>query len=117
MKFFKSIKSICWQKVFSRIWFCTLVSGLLFSSFTPQALAIDYNKQVLMDRDFSHQNLNDASFDHSNLRGSNLSFATAQGVRFFGANLADANLEGADLRFAEKTVLPELSTVFWSEFS
>ena len=101
MKLFKFIQSICWQKIISGIGFFTLIVSLFFGGFVPQALAIDYNKQVLMDRDFSHQNLNDASFDHSNLRGSNLSFVTAQGVRFFGANLADANLEGADLRFAD----------------
>ena len=101
MKLLNSTKLALWQKITSRIGFCILALSLIFTSLVPQALAVDYNKQTLMNRDFSNQDLTDASFDHTNLRGSNLSFAQAAGVRFFGANLADANLEGADLRFAD----------------
>ncbi|MEL6911432.1 MAG: pentapeptide repeat-containing protein, partial [Cyanobacteria bacterium J06598_4] len=60
------------------------------------AWSADYNKQSLINSDFSHQDLRDASFDHTNLRDSDLSFIDATGVRFFGAPLAQSNLEGAN---------------------
>ena len=101
MKLLNLIQTAFWSKIIPSVGFCLLALSLIFAGVVPSALAVDYNKQVLMDRDFSHQDLTDASFDHSNLRGSDLSFIQAAGVRFFGANLADANLEGADLRFAD----------------
>jgi len=63
----------------------------------PPALALDYNKESLIDTDFSGRDLTDSSFTHANLRNSNLSHTHLQGVSFFAANLESANLEGANL--------------------
>ena len=68
------------------------------------AWSADYNKQSLINSDFSHQDLKDASFDHTNLRDSDLSFIDATGVRFFGANLAQSNLEGANSKLRQSRV-------------
>ncbi|MBD1848590.1 pentapeptide repeat-containing protein [Leptolyngbya sp. FACHB-711] len=72
------------------------LSGLLPSS----ALAEDYNREFLVNRDFSGKDLTDSSFTKANMRGSNLSNTNLQGVSFFGANLEDANLESANLSTA-----------------
>lgn len=61
------------------------------------ALAVDYNREFLVNADFSGKDLTDASFTKANMRSSNLSHTNLQGVSFFGANLEDANLEGANL--------------------
>ena len=64
---------------------------------TPSALALDYNKESLVNNDFSGRDLTDSSFTKANLRNSNLSNTNLQGVSFFAANLESANLEGANL--------------------
>jgi uncharacterized protein YjbI with pentapeptide repeats len=66
--------------------------------FAPTALALEYNKEILVDADFSGRDLTDSSFTKANLRQSNFSHANLNGVSFFAANLESANLEGADLR-------------------
>ncbi len=63
----------------------------------PVAIAEEYNRASLLQRDFSGQDLSDSSFTKANLRGANLSKTNLQGVSFFGANLEDTNLEGANL--------------------
>ncbi|MEH2247524.1 pentapeptide repeat-containing protein [Nostoc sp.] len=68
--------------------------------FAPTALALEYNKEILVDTDFSGRDLTDSSFTKANLRQSNFSHANLRGVSFFAANLESANLEGSDLRNA-----------------
>lgn len=63
----------------------------------PKALALDYNKESLINTDFSGRDFTDSSFSHANLRYSNFSNAQLSGVSFFAANLESANLEGANL--------------------
>ena len=82
----------------------TLMVSFLWVNLSLPAMAVDYNRANLVERDFSGQDLRDAIFDHANLRGSNFSNANVQGVRFFSANLDSANFEGADLRFADLEV-------------
>jgi uncharacterized protein YjbI with pentapeptide repeats len=64
------------------------------------ALALDYNREILVGADFSGKDLTDAQFTKANLRSSNFSNANVQGVRFFAANMEEANFEGANLRGA-----------------
>ncbi|AFZ25018.1 putative low-complexity protein [Cylindrospermum stagnale PCC 7417] len=66
--------------------------------FASTALALEYNKEILVGADFSGRDLSDSSFAKANLRQSNLSHTNLNGVSFFAANLESANLEGADLR-------------------
>ncbi|WP_260445808.1 MULTISPECIES: pentapeptide repeat-containing protein [unclassified Nostoc] len=66
--------------------------------FAPTALALEYNKEILVEADFSGRDLTDSSFTKANLRQSNFSHANLNGVSFFAANLESANLEAADLR-------------------
>jgi uncharacterized protein YjbI with pentapeptide repeats len=75
---------------------CITVS-LGFAGFAPEALALDYNKESLIEAGFSGRDLTDSSFSHANLRSSNFSNANLSGVSFFAANLESANLEGANL--------------------
>lgn len=63
----------------------------------PPALALDYNKESLVNSDFSGRDLTDSSFTKANLRNANLSNTNLQRVSFFAANLESANLEGANL--------------------
>ncbi len=63
----------------------------------PPALALDYNKESLVNSDFSGRDLTDSSFTKANLRNANLSHTNLGGVSFFAANLESANLEGANL--------------------
>jgi uncharacterized protein YjbI with pentapeptide repeats len=70
--------------------------GIAMLHATP-ALALDYNKEILIGADFSGRVLTDATFTKANLRNSNFNNADLQGVSFFGANLESANLEGANL--------------------
>lgn len=65
--------------------------------YASPALALDYNKESLVNADFSGRDLKDSSFTKANLRGSNLSHTDLQGVSFFAANLESVNLEGANL--------------------
>jgi uncharacterized protein YjbI with pentapeptide repeats len=68
--------------------------------FASTALALEYNKEILVEADFSGRDLTDSSFTKANLRQSNFSRANLNGVSFFAANLESANLEGSDLRNA-----------------
>lgn len=61
------------------------------------ALALDYNKESLVNVDFSGRDLTDSSFTKANFRNSNLSHTNLEGVSFFAANLESTNLEGANL--------------------
>lgn len=87
-----------------RIW-ASILSLLLWAivgitayvALTPTALALEYNKEILVEADFSGRDLTDSSFTKANLRQSNFSHANLKGVSFFAANLESANLEGADL--------------------
>jgi uncharacterized protein YjbI with pentapeptide repeats len=74
-----------------------VASTLIVSSIATPALALDYNKEILVGADFSDRVLTDASFTKANLRNSNFTNADLRGVSFFGANLESANLEGANL--------------------
>ncbi|AFY50115.1 putative low-complexity protein [Nostoc sp. PCC 7524] len=67
------------------------------AGFAPTALALDYNKEILIEADFSGRDLTDSSFTKANLRQSNFSNSNLQGVSFFAANLESANLQGVNL--------------------
>ncbi len=92
------------HKTNHRIW-ASLLSLLLWGivgitasvGFAPTALALEYNKEILVDTDFSGRDLTDSSFTKANLRQSNFSHTNLRGVSFFAANLESANLEGVDL--------------------
>jgi uncharacterized protein YjbI with pentapeptide repeats len=74
------------------------VLGIMaIANFTPPALALDYNKEILIEADFSGRDLTDSSFTKANLRQSNFSNSDLTGVSFFAANLEAANLEGTNL--------------------
>lgn len=88
----------------NRIWasvVCVLLGVVIWIAspfgLTPQALALDYNKESLIEGDFSGRDLTDSSFSHANLRYGNFSHANLSGVSFFAANLESANFEGANL--------------------
>lgn len=68
-----------------------------FVGFAPTALALEYNKEILVGADFSGRDLSDSSFTKANLRQSDFSGANLSGVSFFAANLESANLESANL--------------------
>lgn len=67
------------------------------AGFSPPALALEYNKEILIEADFSGRDLTDSSFTKANLRQSNFSNSNLRGVSFFAANLESANMQGADL--------------------
>jgi uncharacterized protein YjbI with pentapeptide repeats len=79
---------------------CIAVGITAIAGFSPTALALEYNKEILIEADFSGRDLTDSSFTKANLRQSNFSHANLRGVSFFAANLESANLESADLSFA-----------------
>lgn len=87
-KFLFSILSLC-------LW--GIIGITTIAGFAPTALALDYNKEILIESDFSGRDLRDSSFTQANLRQSNFSNANLQGVSFFSANLESANFQGADL--------------------
>jgi uncharacterized protein YjbI with pentapeptide repeats len=95
------------RKTDHRIWVSVLglflwaIVGITVTlGFAPAALALEYNKEILVEADFSGRDLTDSSFTKANLRQSNFSHANLHGVSFFAANLESANLEGSDLRSA-----------------
>lgn len=85
-----------WASIFSLfLWGIVGITAMV--GFAPTALALEYNKEILVEADFSGRDLTDSSFTKANLRQSNFSRANLRGVSFFAANLESANLEGADL--------------------
>lgn len=66
----------------------------------PPALALDYNRESLINVDFSGRDLRDGTFTKAVVRNSDFSNTNLQGVSLFGATFKDANLTGADLRNA-----------------
>ncbi|MBW4654822.1 MAG: pentapeptide repeat-containing protein [Kaiparowitsia implicata GSE-PSE-MK54-09C] len=76
-----------------------LVAAVWFSflALPLSAVALDYNRENLVNSNFSNRVLTADSFTKANLRQSNLSQSDLTGVSFFGANLEEANLEGANL--------------------
>ncbi|MBD2205522.1 pentapeptide repeat-containing protein [Calothrix sp. FACHB-1219] len=92
------------QKLTVRIWttvFSVLLWGLVgitaIIGVAPTALALEYNKEILIGADFAGRDLTDSSFTKANLKQSNFSHANLSGVSFFAANLESANFEGANL--------------------
>ncbi|MBD2342880.1 pentapeptide repeat-containing protein [Anabaena subtropica] len=92
------------RKKYQQLCLCTLsllfwgILGIItIAGFTPPALALDYNKEILIEADFSGRDLTDSSFTKANLRQSNFSKSNLSGVSFFAANLESANLEGTNL--------------------
>lgn len=77
------------------LWIVIGITGI--AGFSPTALALDYNKEILIEADFSGRDLTDSSFTKANLRQSNFSNSKLRGVSFFAANLESANFQGADL--------------------
>ena len=78
-----------------------MVGGMVMV-FSPDALAVDYNKRTFIQEDFSHQDLRDNSYDLSSLRGSDFSYSDLRGAvldsaRIGHTNFTNANLEGAYL--------------------
>ncbi|MBW4563749.1 MAG: pentapeptide repeat-containing protein [Mojavia pulchra JT2-VF2] len=92
------------NKLSVRIW-ASILSVLLWGlvgitamiGCVPTALALEYNKEILIEADFVGRDLTDSSFTKANLKKSNFSHANLQGVSFFAANLESANFEAADL--------------------
>lgn len=74
-----------------------IICTTTFIGFAPPALALEYNKEILIEADFSGRDLTDSSFSKANLRYSNFSNANLSGVSFFAANLESANLQNANL--------------------
>ena len=64
---------------------------------TSTALALEYNKEILIGANFSQRDLRDSSFTKANLRQSDFSGSNLSGVSIFAANLESANFNGADL--------------------
>jgi uncharacterized protein YjbI with pentapeptide repeats len=85
-----------WASILSLLLWAVFSSTVIFS-YTPIALALEYNKEILVEADFSGRDLTDSSFTKANLRQSNFSQSNLRGVSFFAANLESANLQGADL--------------------
>lgn len=74
-----------------------VTSVWIFGTLSTPVLALDYNRENLVDADFSNRDLTDSEFTKANMRNSNLSHSNLRRVRFFATNLESANLEGADL--------------------
>ncbi|WP_445638528.1 Pentapeptide repeat [Nostoc sp. DSM 114161] len=90
---------LIWTSILS-LFFWGIIGLTVTVGFAPTALALEYNKEILVGADFSGRDLTDSSFTKANLRQSNFSHTNLSGVSFFAANLESANLEGADLRSA-----------------
>ena len=67
-----------------------IISTTALAGFVPSALALEYNKEILVGSDFSERDLTDSSFTKANLRYSNFTNANLSGVEFFAANLESA---------------------------
>jgi len=90
---------LIWTSILS-LFLWAIVGLTVTVGFVPTALALEYNKEILVGADFSGRDLTDSSFTKANLRQSNFSHTNLSGVSFFAANLESANLEGSDLRNA-----------------
>lgn len=88
-------RQICLSTLSLLLW--GILGIITIVGFTPPALALDYNKEILIEADFSGRDLTDSSFTKANLRQSNFSKSNLSGVSFFAANLESANLEGTNL--------------------
>ncbi len=85
-----------WASILSFLfWVSVSITASFYSM--PNAFALEYNKEILINADFSKRDLTDSSFTKANLRYSNFSYSNLRGVSFFAANLESVNLEGADL--------------------
>jgi uncharacterized protein YjbI with pentapeptide repeats len=85
-----------WASILSLLlWLSVSITASFYS--VPNAFALEYNQEILIQTDFSKRDLTDSSFTKANLRYSNFSYSNLRGVSFFAANLESANLEGADL--------------------
>jgi uncharacterized protein YjbI with pentapeptide repeats len=85
-----------WASILSLLlWLLVSIMASFYSA--PNAFALEYNKEILIEADFSKRDLTDSSFTKANLRSSNFSHSNLRGVSFFAANLESVNLEGADL--------------------
>ncbi|WP_138497905.1 pentapeptide repeat-containing protein [Nostoc sp. PA-18-2419] len=85
-----------WATIFS-LFLWGIVGITATVGFAPTALALEYNKEILVEADFSGRDLTDSSFTKANLRQSNFSNTNLRGVSFFAANLESADLSGSDL--------------------
>jgi uncharacterized protein YjbI with pentapeptide repeats len=85
-----------WGSILSLL-LCGVFCITAFTGFAPKALALEYNKEILIGSDFSGRDLSDSSFTKANLKQSNFSNSNLRGVSFFAANLESVNLDGADL--------------------
>ena len=89
-----------WQRIPAVLFSLVLIvlAGIVaIGTHATPALALDYNREALINADLSGRVLTDSSFTKANLRNSNLSHTDLRGVSFFAANLENANLEGANL--------------------
>jgi len=84
------------RSILSLLLWVVVITGVgdvaALSASAPQ-LALDYNKDSLVNSDFSGRDFTDSSFTKANLRNSNLSNTNLRRVSFFAANLESANLE------------------------
>lgn len=88
------------SRVLLSLWLWGAICFAGMAVISSPAWALDYNGEILIDKDFSNRDLTDSSFTRAILRHSDLSHTNLQGVSLFGAHLEDVNLEGADLRYA-----------------
>jgi uncharacterized protein YjbI with pentapeptide repeats len=92
------------KKIFLSTCLCLLISFSLFSSlflgFSDQAIAEDYDKQVLTGVDFSGKSLQGSQFNKTILRSTNFQKANLKGVSLFGADMYYADFSDANLSFA-----------------
>ena len=87
-----SLLSLVWIVVSTAI---GAIAGFYIN--TAPVLALDYDKESLINTDLSGRDLTDSSFTHTNFRNSNLSNTDLRGVSLFAANLESTNLSGANL--------------------
>lgn len=85
-------------RYFSWLAIALLVALTLVGS--EPAIALQYDKEILIGEDFSGQDLTASSFAKANVRRCDFSGANLTGVSFFAANMDEAILVGANLSFA-----------------
>lgn len=98
----KQISTILIGFVFSTLIYIAAIGAIGASTFinASPALAENFDKQNLANKDLSGRDLKDSSFNASNIRQANLSNTDLRGVVLFGAHAERANFEGADLSYA-----------------
>ncbi|MFM6220216.1 MAG: pentapeptide repeat-containing protein, partial [Dolichospermum sp.] len=74
-------KNRSWTSILSLLLLAIITITTLLG-FVPAAVALEYNKEILISADFSGRDLRDSSFTKANLRYSNFSNSDLTGVSF-----------------------------------